>query len=210
MYSNYINKCIYESLFSSDSHRLGEALVDAKNQIIGVCDSYNDAYRWLFFSINMLGDPETPIYVKRPQKLSSISSYLLKEGDNLILTPEDPFNLTVMSRADNGQSFYTTSPEYFFNENRTDLLFCVTKPGYIPYIGIYSPTVYIQDETIDKDFHVLADKVYIGSDVTSQKWDGPVKITKGSTIIDSSEEVTIKNDFEVKLGATFEIKINNQ
>ena len=52
---------------------------------------------------------------------------------------------------------------------------------------------------------LMANEVQIGSDVTNTKPTGPVSIDNGSTVIHSSN-VTIKNDFEVKTGAIFEIK----
>jgi hypothetical protein len=49
----------------------------------------------------------------------------------------------------------------------------------------------------------------VGSNVTTEKEEGPVIIEDGATTIESTNGVTITRDFEVKEGAKFEIKISN-
>jgi hypothetical protein len=70
----------------------------------------------------------------------------------------------------------------------------------------YSDVDYIQNEIINENKHIWANNVLIGSDVTSDLKNGNVSIESGSTIIYGSN-VTIQNDFEVKLGAKLCIKI---
>ena len=53
---------------------------------------------------------------------------------------------------------------------------------------------------------ILSPNVYIGSDVKPSATQGPVTIEGRSDVkIKASNGVLIKNDFEVKAGATFEI-----
>ena len=51
--------------------------------------------------------------------------------------------------------------------------------------------------------------IMVGSNVTTEKEEGPVVIENGSTILESANGVTITRDFEVREGAEFEIKISN-
>ena len=50
--------------------------------------------------------------------------------------------------------------------------------------------------------NVLADKVYIGSHVVSDRDFGPVTVENGESVISSLNGTNIYNDFEVKLGAS--------
>jgi hypothetical protein len=53
----------------------------------------------------------------------------------------------------------------------------------------------------------MANNVFIGSNVASDRMPGPVTIDTGKTIIEAKNQVTIYNDFEVKPGASLEITI---
>lgn len=65
---------------------------------------------------------------------------------------------------------------------------------------------YIQNESIPSNRIYLSDGISIGSDVTPLQGNGPVTIEGGKTIIYNPSVTMIKNDFEVKKGAIFEIK----
>ena len=69
--------------------------------------------------------------------------------------------------------------------------------------------LYIQNETMQENNHVRGDYIMVGSNVTTEKEEGPVVIEDGETTLESSNGVTITRDFEVKEGAEFEIKISN-
>ena len=79
------------------------------------------------------------------------------------------------------------------------------KPGYIPFIGRVGNSVYIQNEAISGDLDIIAGTAYIGKDVTNERPEGSVEIDSGKTSIKYINDVIIKNDFEVKNGATLEI-----
>lgn len=89
-----------------------------------------------------------------------------------------------------------------------ECLVCITKTGYIPYVFTFCKTKYIQNESLEGNQNIHAEEVFIGRNVTALKPEGPVSIENGKTTIKASQGVTIKNDFEVKSGAEFEIKIN--
>ena len=70
------------------------------------------------------------------------------------------------------------------------------------------PLIPLQNESVVRDLYVFSDNSYAGSDVTTEKAQGPVIIEKGKVTNRSSNGVFIKNDFEVKLGAEIEIITN--
>ena len=55
---------------------------------------------------------------------------------------------------------------------------------------------------------MTATNIYIGSNVTNDRAQGPVVVENGKSTIRGKNGVTIENDFEVKLGATVEITTN--
>ena len=186
---------------------LGRSRTNSKKSLCDGDSTYWDTYRWLHFSINPLCDPEMPVYLSTPKQFTDIN-LSLTNGILTINTGVDDCRITAISILDGGESLYevydSLSSVSISNFANGDAI-CVTKPGYIPYIASYSDLEYIQDESIEGQKVIWANEVHIGSDVTTAKPIGPVSIESGSTIIHSND-VTIKNDFEVKIGAQFEIK----
>lgn len=107
-----------------------------------------------------------------------------------------------------GESYYDVRAgmSASFSNLTDEYSICITKPGYVPYLAICGNTVYMQDESINTDYQVFSNQTIAGSDVTTNKPNGPVKINKGNTIIKSTNGVTIYNSFEVKEGASLEIR----
>ncbi len=132
-------------------------------------------------------------------------------GDSLTVnTGSSNCRIVAMSISDGGESYYksvesetgcVTFPNFI-----PGYRISIIKPGYIPYIVEYSDVDYIQNEIINENKHIWANNVLIGSNVISDLKNGNVSIESGSTIIYGSN-VTIQNDFEVKLGAKLCIKI---
>ena len=83
---------------------------------------------------------------------------------------------------------------------------CITCPNYIPYQRTINNATYIQNETISEDQHIISQETYIGRDVTDNRPIGSVIINRGNVVINKGNRVLIKNDFEVKNGASFEIR----
>ena len=107
-----------------------------------------------------------------------------------------------------GDSYYDvrTGMSASYSNLTDEHTICVTKPGYVPYKAKCGNTVYIQDEVVNSDYEVFSNQTFAGSDVTTNKPNGPVEINKGSTIINGSTGVTINDSFEVKKGASLEIR----
>ena len=203
-------RSLYKNLLLGNTKQFGRAVYDTKQQIIGFCNRYNKSERWNLFSFNLLGDPETPLFLSSPKDFSNVTiSY--QNGIMTINTGQTDCKICVMSLDDMGSSYYevrdsvsTTS----FANIPDECSICITKVGYIPYLTSFCKIKYVQNETYEKDIIIRAGKTLIGSNVTTQKEEGPVIIQNGKSTINSSQEVIIKNDFEVKLGAIFEINVN--
>lgn len=118
--------------------------------------------------------------------------------------------ICVASANDIGNSYYDvrSGMSTSFPNLTDEYTICVTKPGYVPYIAKCGNTVYMQNESVNRDYEVFSNQTIAGSNVTTSKPNGPVEINKGNTIIKGSNGVTINNSFEVKNGTSLEIRTN--
>lgn len=177
--------------------------------MIPLCNSYYDVSRWLLFGLNPIGDPEMPIFTSVPQTFTNVTISFTNGTLNVNSGVSD-CKICVSSANDMGDSYFDvrngTSASY---SNLTDENYiCITKKGYIPYFAKCGNTVYMQDESINRDYAVFSNQIIAGSNVTTTKPNGPVEINKGKTTIKGTNGVTINNSFEVKAGASLEIKTN--
>lgn len=206
----------YNNLFNSESNCLGEAFRNSKLDLCANYNSYN-SYRWMHLALNILGDPEMPVYKDIPSTIPNVSVYF--DGSNLSCTSgvERPM-LCLMSKYDDGNSFYYYnyghgSPnvsDNVFHQMFGEYSFCLTKKGYLPTLAVIGNTVHLQNETLSGKNNVIAYHVQIGSNVTNQTSAGAVTIENGSTVITTHNDATITGEFEVKLGAEVEINNTNQ
>lgn len=63
-YSGEFLETMFRGLFSDGKQHLGELLNQAKSYWVSAAQS-NSTYRWCYYEINLLGDPETPCLTKR-------------------------------------------------------------------------------------------------------------------------------------------------
>lgn len=209
--SDNYNGRFFHHLFSGKSY--GEAVRMAKNEMEPQCSEYN-AERWIHYALNPLGDPEMPVYLSAPKTFNGIA-YSLYNGKLILDACANDCRICVMD-ANGGDTFYQV--EEFDGWVEIDgvqpgYLVCVTRQDYIPWTATLSQTgnneVYIQNTTYTNDTTIVSKKAYIGSDVTSSQPNGPVTVQSGNTSIRAKESISIKDDFEVKVGASFEAKILN-
>ena len=211
-YSYYFDEKFYESLLLDNNKQFGRATAMAKSALLGATSQTNNGnhYRWLEMTLNAMGDPEMPVFTCTPQNFQNVA-VTYQNGSLSVSAGLDSCRICVSSVSDYGDSYYevvdNTNTGNFINITN-DCYLCITKPGYIPYIARVGPSVYLQNESVVRDLYVFSDNSYAGSDVTTEKAQGPVIIEKGKVTNRSSNGVFIKNDFEVKLGAEIEIITN--
>ena len=207
----------FRELYDNNEQHFGDIVRNIKTTMAGLDMSYNMPYRWLNYSINPLGDPEMPIYKERPKDLGVYGVYYLSGGELLFDYPTDsnpnPINACVMSLDDMGESYYEIISD-IYNDSiilpTINCSICLTRKGFKPYVINILRGPYVQNETFADKTFVISDGVLIGSDVTDQKPQGPVVIESNSFNIFSPNGVTIKNNFEVKPGATLTIDPSRQ
>ena len=70
------NKALYQNIFGNSNNHLGSAATLAKISLWDGDPGYNSPYRWEHFALNILGDPETPIYLHIAAKGINHSNHL--------------------------------------------------------------------------------------------------------------------------------------
>ena len=191
--------------WSSVYKRYGYLVTKVKYYRCSTFDKYRPD-QWLNLAINPLGDPEMPIYISKPKQLSDVSITFLNDTLS-VYCGTDSCNICVMSTADKGETIYYTLENISagtFNIGDIMCDICITHHDYMPYcLTVKQDTVFIQNEQLTTDITISAQKVRIGSNVTTVKPFGNVDIDKGETIINASGDVVIPNGFNVNSGAEF-------
>ena len=190
----------------------GDAVMVSKIDNINECKSYKSSFRWDFFSFNSLGDPEMPVFTNTPSSFTNISVTFQNGVCNVSTGGVENCTICVMSKNDNGASFYGVRKnvqEASFNANVDECDVCVTKTGYLPYFTSASNITYIQNQTLTGNNTIYSSETYIGRDVTTQEPQGNVVIQSGSLTINSSNKTVIKNSFKVNTGAALRIEKSN-
>ena len=180
---------------------------------------YSDPYRGILFTMNLLGDPEMPIYTSAPQSMYYRDLYFENDTSLFVNFAEmGACKVCIMSLDDNGSSYYQVG-DCFLGNGSTDGLhlnlppdnnysICITKPNFKPYILNLYRTGFVQHDTIANDAVALSYNASIGRNVTPLKPSGPVSVEKGDMIIRAKGGVTISDSFKVKEGATLTIDPN--
>lgn len=203
--SFYFNQQFYKALLTTYKQHIGDAVNAMKNYYINNYNKYN-AYRWLAFAINSLGDPEMGVWLARPKPFNNI--YINKNNNTIsVATGVDNCTISIVSNSSIDEYYQVVKDVSSINltDPATDYTICITKQGYIPYFIHVSDTLFLQNETITGDHTYIANNVFIGNDVTNANVHGPVTVRKGRVKI-HSDNVVLKNNIDIMSGAKFEIQ----
>lgn len=210
---------MYKNLFNSNNqsfynpyHRLAYAVFASKGSLFTFTTLNQAPYRWLYLSMDLMGDPEMPVYTTSPQKISNITISQAPNSNYVHIDPGTYGTFTYCKYVkQNGYEDYYTKEFYrdvdLPNVNNAQCNICITSPNCIPYQAIYGVSVQLQGLTFEGDNHVHA--VYdttIGSNLSNLYSSGPVVVKEGSLCIPKVNGVTITDNFEVNLGAEFTIE----
>jgi hypothetical protein len=202
----------YRKLFEDKYHSMGKAATAVKEEMRSYCLSVLGDYksdRKIWMSLNLLGDPEMPVYLSKPQSFQNIVIQSINDSIYVRTDVED-YDICFINQNDSTDYYIARDvSDSVVAFQRLDGVFdvCITKPGYIPYFSVYD-NFYLQNMTLSDANSFVSDNVVIGSDVTDRIVHGPVIVNNGSTIVRGLKSTTITKDFEVKKGA--ELIINNK
>jgi hypothetical protein len=82
-------RTFYEKLLGEGLYTLGEAYTEHKWQNVDLCGQYG-SYRWLQFTINLMGDPELPVWTDDPQTMSVVYPPNIAPGSQTIYIKAEP------------------------------------------------------------------------------------------------------------------------
>ena len=167
-------------------------------------NSTYDKYRiWIPMVHNLIGDPELQMWTDVPTNLNPI----IIKSDNLIsidcLNEND--NMVVYAGCCDGlhqlMDSTTTGSITFSNVNPNSTIM-VYSHNYLPYIA----PLYLQNERIERSQYVIANDVYAGRNVDTNRTAGDLIIAEGSEYeIETKGEVVLSPGFMVEKGALFSV-----
>jgi len=205
--SDIFNGEFYKQLLQNTVHQLGKSVYDSKSNLVSSCRSQSP-YRWVYFGLNALCDPEMSVFISQPLKFWNVN-ITYNHGNVYIGTGINDCKICITSLYDYGTSLFQTVEGVngcTFNLPAGVYRICITKSGYIPYIAYVGDNIYIQNENFTKNTQIHGENIYIGSHVTTIKEQGPVLVLDGETDIKCSNKTTIKNYFKVKKGASLKVQ----
>lgn len=209
--SDVFNKQFYKNLLSGKDKRFGSAVMNMK-KTFSSSYGYSKYYRWLYYTINPLGDPEMPVFVSIPKTINN-PAILYTNGRLTVNTNLDDCNICISTKNTTGIDYYkVTSFNNYYSQNNLsgELTLSITKDGYIPYICRIGDNVYLQNEEfIENNAYVKANKVFAGNNVVNTKQQGNVVIASGTTNVIYKDFVILDSGFEVKLGSEFNVTPRN-
>ena len=193
----------YNSLFSESwcqTKNFGTIVNEARFSMFSSQPMYTyNAYRWLQFGVNPLGDPEMPIYTSTPEEFTDcIITY--ENGTLSIDTGVERCSICVMSLEDDGASYYEVfknTQDVCMSGIPSKISICITKQNYIPKI-INLSNIYIQNEIVTGPIIYEANNIAAGSSVTSSMPCGPV-IFNGGTIQLKANTVTLEPETTINI-----------
>ena len=80
-YSLRFDRYFFRSLFDQNHYILGECFSDHKNDV----SLSDDTYKFIFTALNLMGDPELPLWTENPQTLSVTHPETLPLGQSVVI-----------------------------------------------------------------------------------------------------------------------------
>lgn len=204
----------YDKLFQEADYQGFGKIVNSMRYVF-INDCYEDNHRWIMFGFNPMGDPEMPIYISQPKVFNEVDFNFNSENHSLRITPNlnnnQVYNISLNGYSDSYFDEEHRLESYIeFNGVPDDVWVCLTSYGYIPYqVRLCSGEMMIQNESLYDRQLFNANKIRIGSNITTSREFGPVIVKGENVVVKATSDVFIKNDFEVKKGASFTITSNN-
>jgi PKD repeat protein len=157
-YSDRFDQEFFHQLFDNNIFHIGNTLAAEKSTYVSLAGEEN-VYRWCEYEINLLGDPEMPIWTDTPQELAvtfpdelplgeSVCQITVTDGNNLVqgalvcIMQDTTVYETAFTGLDGQVSFEITT-----SDASSDLQLTVTAQNFIPFegtISLVSTNPYVQ------------------------------------------------------------------
>ena len=135
--SDLYDKEFFNSLFTDNLYHLGETVADSKVAYISLSQQDGNGMRWLQYAINLLGDPELPIWTETPQnftihKPSEITANTTQEIIIQVLNGTEPVQNATVCIMNGDDDIYDVSA----TDSSGNVSFLVS-----PSVGVLNVTV---------------------------------------------------------------------
>lgn len=208
--SDCINAEIFMRMYDSYmKESWGQIVKEAKSKYAIYAENDTTPFRNLLLGINPLGDPEMIVWPQKPYQNHHVTMSL--NDGVLYINGFSGAVLCIMSIRDGGESTYIVERDFnsgIYEIGEDEYTVCITNGIHLPYIATISHgQLYIQNRTISDDCRIVANEVFMGSNVRDDKPHGPVIVDSGTTTVIGRTKVQITKGFKVRLGA--QLKIQN-
>ena len=151
---------------------------------------------------NLMGDPELELWTDEPQNYSHVS--VCRGNNSICLTGLDTGSKTFIGMSDGlVQKIESATISNItitgVNPNSTVMVY---QHNYLPYIA----PLYLQNERVERSQYVIANDVYAGRNVDTNRIAGDLTIAEGSEYeIETKGHVVLAPGFKVEKGALFSV-----
>ena len=174
---------------------LNQAKMRSKDVIItnNLSQQYflNDTYGYHNKIYNVFGDPSMRFYASRPKEMPTPSVNLV--GNRLCVTTDSCAWISFCSsdtHYEDPLSSWGNYAEYQVTDDEDEVLVCIYKAGYFPYIVKYYKDLVIQNETISDTRQILGRDILIGREIITDEPIGDV-IINGANVKISAKNVEL-------------------
>ncbi len=194
--SAQLEKCFAEQLVQK-RYKAGIAEAISKSR-------FNSRYYRLYINMihNLIGDPEFEIWTSQPQPFNNIS--IMRSENFISICNHNQDNMFYVGLNDGIKQFVDSTNTgstviYDVNPNSTVVLY---RHNYLPYIA----PLFLQNERIERSQYVIANDVFAGRNVDSNRTAGDLTIAAGSEFeIETKGQVVLTPGFTVEKGALFSV-----
>lgn len=194
---------------------LGDGYIKMKEECLrNLSNSNHDGYLWMFFSYNMLGDPNAKLYTRKPIDTGKPRTYATK--DHFFIEKDTVHFFSLLKNIDNNYYVFRPTASYnglirFDHIIKDYLIGYFDEWSFLKIIDpLYDTNLYIYSADInDSETHNYRN-IYIGED-ENNSLTGNVTIRSGaSQKFDYSGELNISGSFTCEQGAEIIIQpVNN-
>ena len=215
VFANNFFQGLYEE---TNQGHIGKIFSAAKYVYMNTSEPYNN---WLYYVINLLGDPEMPIYTGEIKQFHNAESIIY--NDSLIISTggvEDVFfavnepnnNMLYETRI---TSIHESDTIYVLETEEDSIQVALMKWNHVPRLFDIESHYYIQNRPNyngdTKYENRTRPYLSIGRDVTNLKQFGNVNLVSGKTYsFKAKKEIQIKNGFSCPSGVGFTLDISNE
>lgn len=212
-YSDRFDQQFFKKLFTDQIPNLGNALATAKSVYVPLAAQEN-VYRWCEYEINLLGDPEMPVWTDAPKtfvvscpaelpagntqcQVSVTNGTSPVEGAMICLMKENEVYQTALTGHDGLATFQFTTAN-----PASDIQLTVTAPNFIPYestISVVSNAPYAKISrytTNGSDAGYIIPGEQVSVDICLKNFGNQAANNVSATLHSSSPEITLMDSLE--------------